>query len=51
MFSWWYSLFLSGFRETAYRDQQLRGGFWAGPQQEAERKDARYNEAVFLLLN
>ncbi|CAB4009510.1 Hypothetical predicted protein, partial [Paramuricea clavata] len=31
-----------GFRETAYRDQQLRGGFWAGPQQEAERKDARF---------
>ena len=32
----------SGFRDTAYRDQQLRSGFWAGPQQDAERKDARY---------
>ncbi|XP_028392300.1 protein virilizer homolog isoform X2 [Dendronephthya gigantea] len=31
-----------GFRETAYRDQQLRGGFWAGPQQDTERKDARF---------
>ncbi|XP_046843744.1 protein virilizer homolog [Xenia sp. Carnegie-2017] len=30
-----------GFRETTYREQQLRSGFWAGPQQDAERKDNR----------
>lgn len=38
----WLSSIFSGFRETAYRDQQLRTGFWGGPQQEAERKDARW---------
>lgn len=45
----WLKLFL-GFRDTAYRDQQLRGGFWAGPQQDADRKDTRYAWMFFYIL-